>query len=430
VVTRCDVVVVGGGVAGLAAAGRLARAGRAVTLLEARARLGGRIYTRLDPETGHPIELGAEFIQGESPEILDLVRSGGLTLQQVPDLHEYMRGGIERTFPNPEALVRRLLDRSPSLPDVPVAQLLRQASGVLGSDELRAVTAYLEGFHAADLERFGSAALAENQAAEEMDDSQSRLAEGSGALIDQLTSMLPGSVQVRTGTVVTRIRWQAGEVAVEASASDGPEEVLASRAVLAVPLAVLKAADGDTGAISVQPEPAGWKEALAGLHVGAARRIVVRFQNLWWMERDRPPPTFVHGRDEPFPVWWTGTPPSTPFLTGWVGGPRAEVLGGRTDQELTDLAVQSISSIFGHSVTRVRGWLRNAHTYDWSADPFARGAYSYGGVGAREARSRLRTPVASTLFLAGEALAGEGHNATVPGALASGYAVAAAVLNT
>jgi monoamine oxidase len=62
---RSDVVIVGGGVAGLAAAGRLGEAGRRVILLEARARLGGRVHTVLDPGSQHPIELGAEFVQGK-----------------------------------------------------------------------------------------------------------------------------------------------------------------------------------------------------------------------------------------------------------------------------------------------------------------------------------------------------------------------------
>jgi monoamine oxidase len=145
------------------------------------------------------------------------------------------------------------------------------------------------------------------------------------------------------------------------------------------------------------------------------------------MERDRPPPTFVHGSDEPLPVWWTDTPADAPYLTGWVGGRRARALAGRSDAELRNLAVQSLSSIFGHSVARVDGWVEEIFTYDWSTDPFSRGGYSYGGVGAKEARTRLRTPIASTLVLAGEALAGKGHNATVPGALASGYAAAAAL---
>jgi monoamine oxidase len=73
--------------------------------------------------------------------------------------------------------------------------------------------------------------------------------------------------------------------------------------------------------------------------------------------------------------------------------------------------------------------VRAVYTHDWSADPFSRGAYSYGGVGALRARETLRRPVAGTLFLAGEAVAGNGVNATVSGALTSGLQAAAALLD-
>jgi monoamine oxidase len=70
-----DVIVVGAGVAGLAAAEELSRAGRAVTILEARDRLGGRVFTRRLAD-GTPIELGAEFVHGRPPEMWRLVRDG------------------------------------------------------------------------------------------------------------------------------------------------------------------------------------------------------------------------------------------------------------------------------------------------------------------------------------------------------------------
>ncbi|HEX7417589.1 MAG TPA: FAD-dependent oxidoreductase, partial [Steroidobacteraceae bacterium] len=63
----CDVLVIGAGAAGLAATRRLSDAGRSVLLLEARERIGGRIWTQSLPGFSEPVELGAEFIHGHAP---------------------------------------------------------------------------------------------------------------------------------------------------------------------------------------------------------------------------------------------------------------------------------------------------------------------------------------------------------------------------
>jgi protoporphyrinogen oxidase len=68
-------------VAGLAAARHLAQAGRSVVLFEARPRLGGRVHTILDQPTGHPVELGAEFLQGRPKALLVIIQSAGLTIK-------------------------------------------------------------------------------------------------------------------------------------------------------------------------------------------------------------------------------------------------------------------------------------------------------------------------------------------------------------
>jgi monoamine oxidase len=164
--------------------------------------------------------------------------------------------------------------------------------------------------------------------------------------------------------------------------------------------------------------------------MGPVRRIVLQFQSAWWMDKSPPAPAFVHGRDEPLPVWWTAPRPESPFLTGWAGGPRAEALRNRNHQELEHAALQSLASIFGHSFSDVEGWLTSSYSHNWSDDPYALGGYSYGGVGSIPAVQTLSMPVAKTLFLAGEAVAGGGRNATVPGALMSGYAAAGSLIES
>jgi monoamine oxidase len=425
---RQDVVVVGGGAAGLAAADQLARSGKKVLLVEARSRLGGRIHTLIDPAYNHPVELGAEFLEGDPEAIRDLTRQAGLEFHRVIERHERARPGGKEAVPDAEELIDRLLraEVSPTR-DVPVALLLGEHSDSFEPDELELMTRYLEGFHAADLQRYGSRALAENHRAEQTDrEEMRRIVGGHGTVVRYLQRQLEaGSVEIRTDSAVTRLHWHPGLAQLTVSSASGSELIPAAQVIVTVPIGVLRA-----GQLEIDPMPPGWEEALGALETGLAHRIDLRFERAWWMESNRRPPVFIHGHGEPFPVWWTTSPPNLPFLTGWIGGPKAGALAGISQRDLVPRALESLSSIFGYSAATLAEWLRAAYSYDWSSDPFARGAYSYGGVGAAAARETLRQPVGGTLFLAGEALADEGRNATVAGALSSGLRSAAAVLDT
>ena len=430
---EADALVLGAGIAGLAAAERLAAAGRRVVVLEARDRIGGRIHTVEGPNVRHPVELGAEFVHGRPAELLELIRSAGLTLERVPERHERGPGHDWLPLPDVRAALARLLDGPGGLlPDRPVAELLRErGDGLLSRAEREAVTGYLEGFHAADLERLGTRALAENEAAENEDgDDVHRVRDGYGVMVRRLAERLdPARVEVRLGSVVTALRWRPGQsrAAVRPAAGE-PYEVTAAHAIVTLPLAVLGGQVGQVGAVSIDPLPPGWSAALSALHMGAVHRMVLEFDGRWWARDGEDGPSFVHGTTEPFPVWWTSLPSRVPALTGWTGGPRAAARAGLGQDELLRAALGSLGSVFGRDAGDLRSHLKRTWWHDWMADPFAGGAYSYGGVGAIEARVALGRPVAGTLFLAGEAIAGEGRNGTVHGAFETGRRAAARVL--
>ena len=77
---RLDVVVLGAGMAGLAAAVRLQKAGLRVRVLEARDRVGGRVHTEMDAWSGVAVERGAEFVQGRPPSLIGLAKQHRFTL--------------------------------------------------------------------------------------------------------------------------------------------------------------------------------------------------------------------------------------------------------------------------------------------------------------------------------------------------------------
>jgi monoamine oxidase len=392
-------------------------------ILEGRDRVGGRIHTVHPPALRQPIELGAEFVHGRPPELRALIQAADLALDQVPEWHEREQGGVERPQPDIRELVQQLLGPNPEEePDRPVAELMRQRGAGLSSGRQAAIQ-YLESFHGAELDKFGSHALAEAEAAETEDGEQSfRIREGYDRLIEWLRARLPArSVEIRLEGRITDIEWRPGLVRVFTRDPRGrSSEVTGSKAILTLPLGVLKAAQGSAGAVRIEPTPPSWSTSLGALHMGTARRIVLHFEEIWWAKPDGSLPSFVHGADESFPVWWTSLPKRRPILTGWAGGPRAARLAGLTSEVLLTRALESAGAIFGERPATLRERLVQSYAHDWLSDPFAMGAYSYGGVGAREARRLLAAPVSGTLFLAGEATAEGGRNATVHGALASG----------
>src|SRR5437764_815457 len=86
----CDVVIIGAGASGLAAAQDLTRAGKSILLLEARDRLGGRIHTLHDTAIPLPLEFGAEFIHGRPDELIHIVRSANLVTCDVEGEHWHL----------------------------------------------------------------------------------------------------------------------------------------------------------------------------------------------------------------------------------------------------------------------------------------------------------------------------------------------------
>jgi NADPH-dependent 2,4-dienoyl-CoA reductase/sulfur reductase-like enzyme len=126
---RADVVVIGAGVAGLAAARDLRAKGHRILLIEARDRIGGRIFTHLEPGVPVPIELGAEFIHGLAPETRRLLRDTSLLALDIDGEFRrlrrgrFVRGALRGTT---DDLLRRI---DTSRPDESFAEFLARRPG-------------------------------------------------------------------------------------------------------------------------------------------------------------------------------------------------------------------------------------------------------------------------------------------------------------
>ncbi len=431
-----DVVVIGAGVSGLAAARELRRAGLTVTVLEARDRLGGRVYTARDETGARPVELGAEFVHGRPAELWEIAASAGLSLVETGGTRWCTIDGRADEC-DIGSVVDEVMDRLGEAGDRDVSFREFVDAREWGK-ELRFATAYVEGFHAARPERVSVRYLAEAERTEaEIDgDRAFRVFEGYDRVVEWLAADLDES-SVRLNTAATTIRWEPGRVLVETATREGRgPDVEARFAVVTLPLAVLKTSPNETGGVRIVPDPPRVRGAVERLEVGQVVRISLRFRERFWEHRALVGSGeqglwnlgFAFAPGQPFPVWWTRMPVVDSMLTGWVGGPGAERLAGVAEPEIVELAIRALAALFEERPERLRELVTGTWFHDWHADPFARGAYSYVPVGAGDARTDLAEPVDETLFFAGEATTLGRESGTVHGAIASGRRAAGAIV--
>ena len=216
--TTADVIVLGAGAAGLTAARRLAEAGLAVIVLEARDRCGGRVYTRHVPSVPVPIELGAEFIHGRPPELRRIVAESRAAVYAVTGRHCAVERGRLRVptdlWPNMQKAVRRIgAMRGPDRPFAAIADALWHTPA---DAEIKArVLSYVEGFNAAHADRISARSVARAEAAGGGGEQAFRWVHGYDHLIAHLSRALAAlHVAVRLGTVVEAVRWRRGRVVV------------------------------------------------------------------------------------------------------------------------------------------------------------------------------------------------------------------------
>ena len=315
----------------------------------------------------------------------------------------------------------KLVDRIRRLPgaDRTLADALAECCADASEDDRARLLGYVQGFHAADPTSLSARWLGEVEAKQPAEDSDLRSLDGTAPILRALATA-PVNEATRLGTVVVGLHWRRGRVEVQ-TRKDGP--VVGDAAVVTVPLPILRA-------LPITPELPELTSAAALLRMGHVVKLVARFDVPFWTDIvPGGPMLFLQVPGKPIPVWWTA-PAGAPVLTGWAGGPAAERLAGTAELDLLRLAVESLAAGLGLREQDVRPRLREHHWHDWSSDQFARGAYSYVGVGGTRAHEVLSRPVEDTLFFAGEATCGEGLNATMEGALQSGRRAAARLLSS
>ncbi len=437
---QTEVLIIGAGAAGLAAAQELSKAGRIVVVIEARDRIGGRILTLNESGSNHPIELGAEFIHGESREIFTIIEEAKLKFSEVTNSNWYYEEGHlvkSREFWASVEKIMELMKRE--IKDVSFKSFVDSLPAKEASDTTKDLALrFVEGFHAADVNKVGIQGLvAVDEDNEQIDgDRTFRLMNGYRGVLSYLFQEAEANgAKFLLNTSASEIRWHEGNVELRTT---GDAIFMASKVLLTIPLALLKLEPPNSGAINFVPAlPPTKRDAIRALEMGPAIRIVLRFNETFWRDMRLPGDSnqelkhlgFLNYPEAPLPTWWTTLPEDHPMMVGWAGGPKAARFLNLGEEQIEAAAIHSLALIFGVDAEVLRTYLVETYFHNWSTDPFARGAYAYLPVNGIDHQLTLAKPVANTLFFAGEATT-LGQIGTVHGAIESGQRAAREILAT
>lgn len=403
--TDPDVVIVGAGSAGLAAARALIDAGRSVVVVEARDRIGGRAYT--DTATfGVPFDSGCSWTYaGKSHPYRQMAKAWGYHLLSDERVRDAVRVGDHDASKDELALYDEAWSK--------LHHALRKngqagrdiSAGSVSPRRLPWIEVCEAGVGALemgmDLDDFSCLDWWQLESAE-----PHSIAEGFGALVRQFGHDMP----VKLNSPVSRIRWGGTGVIVETSIGS----IGAKAVIVTVSTGVLGAE-----VIAFDPPLPLWKrEAIAEVPMGLLVKVPLQFRGTrfglpsnGWLSY------YAETREVcQFQTW----PFDRDLLIGFMGGRFAWDISAAGETAAVDFALGELRKLFGGRVDKafVKGTLT-----PWAIDPWSRGSYASARPGCTAQRARLAEPIGERVYFAGEAVAGR-FAQTCDGAFLSGQAVA------
>ena len=425
---NADAIIVGAGVAGLAAATKLTRAGINVQVIEARDRIGGRIYTLHD--LGLAMELGAEFVHGKPREIWDLIGGSTEQVDEMEGTNWCIREGQVGPCDFFDQVYEFLNRMRITGQDQSFADWARSQTDVPEAVKRRAF-AYVEGFNAAHAEQISvNSLVGQSEAEEKIGGERAFRIRGGYSFVPRtlLGMCAPDHLRLSMSTVVENVVWKQGSVTVNAAAGRATVSLAAPKVLVTLPLGVLQ-----SNAVQFYPALEGKRAALKKLAVGHVIRATLKFKERFWdsiaLGGETPADMrFLFTEDEHFPTFWTLMPDRAPVLVAWAPATAAERLSGSGDKHQIGRALQTLSEKLALPRQRLDALLERGYVHDWQFDRFARGAYTYVCVDGAHAMEQLAANLDNTIFFAGEATDLTGNIGTVHGAIASGYRAAEEML--
>ena len=400
-----DVVVVGAGVAGLAAAKELRERGLSVTVIEAGARVGGRVFTETDT-FGVPYDVGAHWLHyREKNPFADYGIAMGFDIYPAPEDAVMFVGNRRATAPE-----LRAYEKAERKAQKAMSKAARKGQKVPPSEVIpdlgdwqTTVEMHLGPYEIGrDADDF---CCVDWYSAEEGTDYYCR--EGFGTLVSHWARDVP----VFLNTPAEVVRWRGPGVEVKTSSGS----INARAVIVTVSIGVLQ-----SDALRFEPRLPDCKHnAIAALGMGHYNHVVLQFrENFFGTGEDGyfryKVDHRINGAPKGFAALVDGSGTGLTYCD--IGGRFAQILGKAGKKDTIDFVIGELKQIFGSAVERA---LIQAATYDWSQDPLVRGAYSAATPGGGWGRKELRRPEADRLWFAGEALCKDDW-ATVAGAAKSG----------
>ena len=405
---QVDVVIIGAGAAGIAAARRMAAAGHRFALIEASARIGGRCIT--DTRTfGVPFDRGAHWIHiPETNPVLRLAGSGfkidraarGLRLRI--GRRNAREGEIEDFLVAQVRARRAIIEAARGSADVSCASALPADLGDWRSTVEFVLGAYGAGKELSEVSAKDFATIDEREI-----DAICR--QGYGALLARLAERIP----VSRATPATQIDWNRG-VVVKTDKGN-----LSARAVIVTASTNVLASD----AITFQPElPKPQRDALAALALGSHDHIALELPgNPLGLRRDELIFEKAAARQT---AALLGNVSDTSLCLVEVGGSFGRELAARGEAAMTAFGVDWLAGLYGSSIAKA---VKRKAATNWNKSAYIRGAFSTAAPGRHTARRTLMQPLRARVWFAGEAIH-ETLWGTVGGAWESGERAAEAVI--
>ncbi len=424
-VPKKRIVVIGAGLAGLAAARKLQGNGHDVVVVEARDRVGGRVWTSAKWADA-PLDLGASWIHGTQgnpiTELADQINAQRVTTS-------YDRAVTYNTSGQPLSTAEE--DRLEELRNQVYRAIATAQDGNTDASIQQAMKPFMEQFDpASEAQHFINFILSsdlEQEYAGSIErlstywyDSDGRF-DGEDDLFTQGFGIIPEflaqGLTLELGQVVEEIQWDQAPLRVVTQKT----EFLADHVVVTVPLGVLQ-----SGKVRFSPPlPQDKQNAIAKLGMGVLNKCYLRFSDSFW-PADVDWLSYISEKPGEWVDWVSFKPPiNQPILLGFNAANRGREIEAWSDQDIVASAMQTLRTLYGENIPEPIDY----QITRWASDPFALGSYSYYPVGSEpEMRQQLAAPLGEALFFAGEAT-NEEYFGTTHGAYLSGLRVAEEILN-